>query len=74
MGVAPTVCLKRAAKMVRDMPVWAASLWRVQGWPGSLCMAVMAMLMLGSARAESQPVRGVEVSARWRRRAWMSIM
>jgi len=51
MGESPTVCLNLRAKVERDMPAHSASFCRVQGWAGAACMALMAALICGSARA-----------------------
>ncbi len=63
MGVAPTVSRKCRAKTERDMPTRSASDCSVQGYPGSLCMLVMAMLMCLSDSAESQPRPALAASA-----------
>jgi len=65
---------KRSAKTERDIPTRSANKCSVQGYPGSLCMLVMAILICLSDSAESQPRPAVVASARYSRSAWISIM
>ena len=51
IGESPTVCLNLRANVERDMPARSASVCSVQRCAGASCMALIAMLICGSARA-----------------------